>query len=277
MKRPEKLVWKIFYVILILSVLKIIGSYCGVQLEDVNSNLKPFFLGIPILLVILHSSVVLSPKRALFLLLLASFIGFTSEFLGLRYGQFFGTFYTYKPQITLFAVPVQVIFYWAAFIYTGYGVTNSVLAWSKQNIPSYKTKNWWILLLAIFFDALLVLAIDLFMDPLEVHLGAWKWVSGGPYFGVPIGNFIGWFVVALVISGIFRCFEYFFPRKKKKYDASLLLTPVYCYGLLALTFLEMSIQFKMYELATIGTLLMAPPVLLSLYLYTRSTPRAKRT
>lgn len=119
-KNKEKLLWKIFFFILFLSVIQIIGLLMGVQLDELYPIFKLIFLGVPIILIILHSFITLSPMRGIFFLLLAAALGFTSEYFGLKYGQFFGTFYTYSPQITVFTVPLQVLFYWAVFIYTGY-------------------------------------------------------------------------------------------------------------------------------------------------------------
>lgn len=241
----------------------------GVQIDELYPTFKLIFLGVPILLIILHSFITLSPMRGAFFLLLAAALGFTSEYFGLKYGQFFGTFYTYSPQITFFTVPIQVILYWAAFIYTGYCITNSFLIWLHLKKPQQKLGNGLMLIVTIVLDGLFVLAIDLFMDPLEVRQGAWTWIHGGPYFGVPIGNFIGWFIVAVLSSGIFRSLEYFFPMKESKFDKSIFVIPVILYGLVALSLLGMAVQFRMYELGMLGFFFMVPTVLLNLFLFNK--------
>lgn len=268
-KNKEKLLWNIFYFILLLSAIQVIGALMGIQLDKSYPLFKLIFLGIPVILVILHSFITLSPFRGTFFLLLAATIGFTSEYLGLKYGQFFGTFYTYKQQLTLFTVPLQVLFYWAVFIYTGYCITNSFLIWLRLKKPIQKFKNRWLFVLTILLDGFFVLAIDLFMDPLEVKQGTWTWINGGPYFGVPIGNFIGWFIVAVLSSGIFRSFEYLFPKKEEKFDKTIFIIPVLCYGLVALSLLGMAIQFQMYELGVLGSVFMIPTVLFNLFLFNR--------
>ena len=35
-----------------------------------------------------------------------------------------------------------------------------------------------------------------------VQDGNWIWRDGGPYFGIPISNFIGWFVTAMLIYAV---------------------------------------------------------------------------
>lgn len=41
---------------------------------------------------------------------------------------------------------------------------------------------------------------DLSQDPVwSTVLHAWIWLGGGDYFGVPVSNFIGWFVTSYVL------------------------------------------------------------------------------
>jgi len=268
MRHPEKIMWSIFFSIILLAIIQIMGMFMGVELDERYPLFKLIFLGVPVILVVLHAFVTLK-VRGLFFLVLAALLGFTSEYYGLKYGQFFGTYYTYSPQIAISTVPLQVIFYWAIFIYTGYGVTNSFLHWLHIKLPDIRLKNGWLLLLTILLDGWFILAIDLFMDPLEVRQGAWTWINGGPYFGVPIGNFIGWFVVAVLVSGIMRSIEYYFPQKKRIHNKSILIIPILCYGLVTISLMSMAVQLHMYELGLVGFFLMVPTVLFNLFLFSR--------
>jgi putative membrane protein len=47
------------------------------------------------------------------------------------------------------------------------------------------------------------LAIDLVFDPAAVHAGFWAWDVPGPYYGVPMINFIGWAVTGTIYAAIF--------------------------------------------------------------------------
>lgn len=48
--------------------------------------------------------------------------------------------------------------------------------------------------------ALWMTTIDLVIDPLASGpLNLWVWRNGGPYFGVPLSNFIGWFIVSFIL------------------------------------------------------------------------------
>lgn len=48
----------------------------------------------------------------------------------------------------------------------------------------------------------LVIILDLILDPGAVSLGFWAWDSPGPYYGVPLQNFLGWVLSASVAVGI---------------------------------------------------------------------------
>ena len=42
------------------------------------------------------------------------------------------------------------------------------------------------------------------MDPVWTQLGrAWTWEEGGGYFGVPLTNFLGWYLTVFVIYQVF--------------------------------------------------------------------------
>lgn len=48
--------------------------------------------------------------------------------------------------------------------------------------------------------ALLATALDLVIDPVATRvLAYWSWHDGGFYYGIPAHNFLGWFVVALLM------------------------------------------------------------------------------
>jgi len=261
--------WKVFYLLIFISVIKTAGDVMGVQLEEKYLWFKMIYYGIPGLLLALHSILTLSPKRVFLFVLLASGTGAIMEYFGLKIGAFFGGHYVYSPQITLITVPIKVIVYWAIFIYTGYCIVTSFLYWLKQKKPTIKTGNYLLLLFTVLLDGLVVVALDLFLDPIAVRAGEWKWLEGGPYFGVPIGNFIGWLLVVVIATGIFRSIEYFFPIKEMKYNKSVLIIPVLGYGLLAVSFLIKAVRFQMFDLALVGSLLMFPIVFLNLYFYIR--------
>lgn len=57
--------------------------------------------------------------------------------------------------------------------------------------------------------ALVMVAWDLSIDPVLSTLGRyWIWQHGGPYFGVPISNFLGWYLTNYVIFQAFALYQF---------------------------------------------------------------------
>ncbi|ARM76910.1 carotenoid biosynthesis protein [Acidianus manzaensis] len=154
------------------------------------------------------SLILLSFKKRDFMIifLLGSIIGFAFERLGLSTGIPFGHYvYNFPPYV--FGVPIFVVFGWGIFSFLSY--------LAIFNFPE-KEK-------IIIFSFLMVI-IDLSVDPIMVSAGYWTWkTSILDYFGIPITNFVGWFIVSLVIIIIYslirgskeksedNIFSYLFP------------------------------------------------------------------
>jgi putative membrane protein len=51
---------------------------------------------------------------------------------------------------------------------------------------------------------LVLLLVDLVIDPAVVHAGLWVWTDGGAYYGVPTSNFAGWVLTGVVYIALFR-------------------------------------------------------------------------
>ena len=51
---------------------------------------------------------------------------------------------------------------------------------------------------------LVLLLVDLVIDPAVVHAGLWVWTDGGAYYGVPTSNFAGWVLTGTVYTALFR-------------------------------------------------------------------------
>lgn len=270
--RSSKYIWIIFCSFILIQIIKVVGNFFGIDLENEFISFKLLYYGIPVILMLFHSVITLGFPKAMFLIFLAAIIGTYFEHIGLRDGTFFGGHYVYKPQMTLFNVPIFVVLFWAVFIYVGYSLTNSFLYWLKIKKPSVKLNNFRILPLLVLLDGYFVVAIDLFLDPIAVKSGSWTWLEGGSYFGVPWGNFFGWFLIVIIVSSIFRTYEYFISSKEKTFDKSILIIPALGYGVTALLYIFSSIKFGLYGLPLIGSLFMLPQVAINLFLFMKAFP-----
>jgi len=267
MRISANLLWKIFFLLLIVTGVEVVGNIFGINPMK-NLLFHLIFLSVPVILLVFHAIYTLSPLRGFLLIFLSSVTGFVMEYFGLKFGTVFGGTYVYQPQLMLYTVPVAVIFYWVVFIYTGYSLTTSFLYWFKKDKPNFKAKNIWWLLWLVPLDGLFVMAIDLFMDPISVKAGYWSWAQGGPYFGIPTGNFVGWFLVAIIATGLFRLFEYWSPLRID-FSKSVYLITSLGYANLALSFAFTAIANQMYLLLILGLIFMLPTVFVNLFLYSK--------
>lgn len=100
--------------------------------------------------------------------------------------------YTYPAEAYLFdvlGVPLAIAFGWSAVIYAGTTTARS------YGVPLRSLPG---------FVALYALHIDLSMDAIAIRVPFWTWTPPGPWFGVPLGNFFGWFAVAFLFAGWFE-------------------------------------------------------------------------
>jgi uncharacterized membrane protein len=101
-------------------------------------------------------------------------------------------------------------------------------------------------------------AWDLFLDPQMVGEGYWRWARPGTYRGIPLGNYIGWFVTGLGVMAIVeRALPVADPSEAGYVapDASLVAT----YGLVGLMeTLGFARYFRDPVVATIGGIGMLP-------------------
>ncbi|QKQ99098.1 carotenoid biosynthesis protein [Metallosphaera tengchongensis] len=155
------------------------------------TNLPGFNLGLPILVLValylVHSYVTLH-WRSIRFLMTAFVIGFLFEVIGVHTGFPFGRYYyTGGLGMEVLGVPVIIPLLWATLAYFSY-------------LPSHN---------AVISSWLMVL-VDLTVDPLFSRFD-WHWLSPGQYFGVPITNFVSWFVISMIIYLLWK------PERKTIY------------------------------------------------------------
>ena len=98
----------------------------------------------------------------------------------------------------LFAVPILLGLAYVGMAYLSW--TLARLTMLNARTPLVGTRVVLVPLLAAF----IMVAWDLAMDPVwGTVLHAWVWKQGGTYFGVPLSNFVGWYLTVYVIYQMF--------------------------------------------------------------------------
>lgn len=121
-----------------------------------------------------------------FFAVFAILVGFGSEVLGIHTGFPFGN-YVYGKTLgfKLFEVPLVI------------GVNWLLLVYLTGNLFSSKIKNDW---LAAFIAAGLMVAIDVLIEPVAIHLDYWSWEGDV----IPFSNYLGWLGVSFFIHFFYR-------------------------------------------------------------------------
>jgi len=86
------------------------------------------------------------------------------------------------------------------------------LVWFILVYPSYVIAEWLVpvgwagqkrSLVVAGCGATAVTAVDLALDPVMVGAGAWVWHVNGAFFGIPVQNYLGWWLTVFVIVSIY--------------------------------------------------------------------------
>lgn len=188
------------------------------------------------------------------------------EYIGINYGGPIGVRYYYnqsfKPQIL--GLPIIVWVFWGIFIIISYLLTNSIILNILKKDYEVFLKDRLNILLISFFDGFIVTTFDLFIDPIAVKFGLWRWENFKfSYFGVPIGNFVGWFIIATSTTIILRILDSLIPTKL---NLNLLKFPPIIYLLIVFILSLLSTLLFNAELSLMSLLISSPVNLLSIYL-----------
>ena len=209
----KKTVYPIYFLFLLLAFFCYLYSLVETKFAiiDFLGTLLPF---ITLSLVIIHSSLTLGKKKTTIFFITSFIFALGSESIGVKYGLIFGHYY-YNPVLAPFffgLVPVMIVVSWLPFIYISYTFANMILKGFGSQKPNIKQNKLFMIVLLILLSAisgLVAVNLDMLLDPVVVSTQGWFWIGGGLYFGVPISNFVGWFIVTFVVTFLFRLYESF--------------------------------------------------------------------
>ncbi|CAA9291037.1 MAG: Carotenoid biosynthesis protein [uncultured Adhaeribacter sp.] len=170
----------------VLTVFYLVGFY-GLMFSPYQSfflTLVPFNLLLTnVILFYFHQS--FSRPFAVFAAVVFT-VGFLAEIVGIHTALLFGHYhYGAALGFKLAEVPVLIGLNWLMLVYSAGHLVNflPVPGWVKAVLA-----------------AILMVALDYFIEPVAVHLDFWQWQNGH----IPLSNFIGWLGVALVLQFYFQ-------------------------------------------------------------------------
>lgn len=121
-------------------------------------------------------------------------ISFSGEALGVATGLVFGNYYYPDGPLgpLLLGVPPLIQLQYFAMAYASLMVARSI-----GGVLTTAARGWWLIAVSAM-AAFGMTLLDLASDPWHATvLQQWIWRDGGPYFGIPLHNFFGWFFETL--------------------------------------------------------------------------------
>lgn len=175
--------------------------------------LTPFNLLLSLVLALAFHSVWSSQLTTF--LALSYVVGFGAELFGVQTGLLFGD-YEYGKVLgpKIWGTPIMIGVNWMLVSYT---IGMTVNAFGEK----------WSWPLRAVAGALLMVVLDLFIEPVAIKYAFWEWEGGV----VPLRNYLGWFAVSLPLQAYFA---YHFSGQKNKVAVALFIFQLLFFLFLAL-------------------------------------------
>ncbi|MGI3901382.1 MAG: carotenoid biosynthesis protein [Janthinobacterium lividum] len=220
------IIWCLFACLVVRYAISWSNAFLGSSFPEVGSiGLTAIFTAFSVS----HAIFELGARRALTFLLICAAVSWGLESVGIATGLVYGP-YHYGSQLgpKLGSVPIIIPFAWFMMIYPSWVISRGLLE-GRGGRASLSTTA-----ARIAIASMVMTAWDTVMDPGKALSGAWTWVGGGAYFGVPVHNFLGWLLTtALIYAGTELSFSGSrdFPRSRS--DRLFGGLPVLAYALVA--------------------------------------------
>lgn len=208
MKRSMNLLWLLVIATVILQFIRpIINSPIIVDLVVI----------FPTIFALIHGTLRYKWRGMLVFLVVCLVVSNIFENLSILTGFPFGNYtYTDALGIKLFLVPILI---GPAYFATGY------LAWVLATVivGDVRSKSSWFITIAVpVIASFLMVAWDLCFDPSASTVSRiWVWKDGGGYFGVPLSNYLGWYLVVYIFVQIFAIYLRYRPADADSEAAAL--------------------------------------------------------
>jgi uncharacterized membrane protein len=151
-------------------------------------------------------------KNILLFFIITWLVSHFFEAMSIQIGFPFGHYYYDKmPGPRIAEVPIIIM-----LAYFGTGYASWILSNVLLNQYNKKLAGYQIFLIPLIASFIMVIW-DVCMDPIASTVASlWVWRDGGSYFGVPLQNYFGWFLVVYIIFQLFAVYI----SKYDSYDPS---------------------------------------------------------
>jgi uncharacterized membrane protein len=151
-------------------------------------------------LMIVHGMAIIGRWNTLWLFFTSLLAGSAAEYVGIKFGWLFGS-YCYSDRVgpKILGVPISISLLWCVVVYLAFWQSCIIASFVGQATTDLHVPA--LLLLPIF-----VILIDLVADPIAADEGLWTWRKKGGYAGIPLSNFIGWFITSGFIAVVLSLF-----------------------------------------------------------------------
>ncbi len=222
---------------------------------------------------LLSGGLQLGLKRIITLTLLAYLIAFTSEYSstrnGIPYGLYIYTGETHGKELYISNVPFMDSLSYSFLAYFSYSMALLLVSPLKRNGWKFELIDPpWYSIGVLFLSASLMMLQDVVIDPVALRGSQWflgqifYYPDGGMYFGVPLSNFMGWFVVGLAIIYCFQKLDRAMGWATEKAENALMGTV--CYFINMLFILSVTFYIGEYRLGIISLAIFIPLFYLTL-------------
>jgi putative membrane protein len=175
----------------------------------------PLGIVIPLLFALVHGAVRYGAKGIFAFMVLCLGISNIMENMGVLTGFPFGRYhYTDVLGPKLFLVPLLI---GPAYFGTGY------LSWVLANLllDADKRRDVLARIAVPVVATFIMVGWDLCLDPGSSTIGRiWVWHDGGPYFGVPFVNYLGWCLTVFLFLAAFSLYRARWPEPERAVPAA---------------------------------------------------------
>ncbi|HLF25733.1 MAG TPA: carotenoid biosynthesis protein [Anaerolineae bacterium] len=153
-----------------------------------------------------HAALVLGWRHSLIFFALSAVIAWGFEQVGVETGAIYGRYhYTEVLGPKLGHVPFLIPLAWFMMIYPSYVIANLIADKRPAGSAGGVGRIAWL----AFLSGMVMTAWDLVVDPIlsGPNVQAWVWEDGGPYFGIPVQNYVGWMLTTFTVYLVYRLYE----------------------------------------------------------------------